>query len=104
MNELKPDNPDRGTSFEGEMRTDMRWVRESLRTLLERCEICGRRVAVCEEHVHKAAEPLDRIAKNEASIRALETDMTRVKAVGGILGTLGGLLSGIAFKLWGGHS
>ena len=103
MTEFNPDNDSR-VAFEARTDNDLKWIKSTLEKLLATCVICGHRVNQFEAHIEQSPEWKNRMISSEERIRSLELGMTQVRAVGGILGTLGGLLSGIALKLWGDHS
>ena len=90
------ENHDRG-SFEGRVEQDLKWICESIKTIQVLCMNRGERIQRCEMD-------LQALRGHDDRIRAVEKEITQVKAVGGVLGTLGGILASVGIKLWGGHS
>ena len=92
------------TPFEARMNTDLMWIKDTLKTILSTCSICHGRINNVESQILQTTEWKNRQTTQEERIRQLELGMTQVKAVGGILGTMGGLVMGIIIKLWPGSS
>ena|SRR3990170_4038212 len=103
MSDQSPANHDRG-AFEGKVCSDLEWLKAAIRSIQCLCEDRGKRISECESSVLVMQGIVKCAQGHEERIRGVETSITKVKAVGGVLGTIGGLLSGIAFKLWGSHS
>ena len=100
---MEPDNHDRG-AFEGKVCSDLEWIKAAIKSIQCLCNDRGKRIADCESSIMSFQNVAKCVQGHEDRIRAAENGLTQVKAIGGIMGTLGGILASVGIKLWGGHS
>ena len=95
-------NHDRG-SFEGKVCADLEWIKREIGTIQSGCIDCTKRIREGEIALNALVTFNLCSREHEVRLRGLEQGLTQVKAVGGILGTLGGILASVGIKLWGSH-
>mgnify|MGYP001597421551 FL=1 len=95
-------NHDRG-AFEGKVCGDLEWIKAAIKSIQCLCDDRGKRIGECESSILVMQNTVKCAQGHEERIRAAEKGLTQVKTVGGVLGTLGGILASLGIKLWGGH-
>lgn len=92
-------NHDRG-SFEGKVCSDLEWLKTAITNIQCLCEDRGKRIGNLESSILVMQNMVKCAQGHEERIGECEKGISQVKAIGGILGMLGGLLAGLGIKWW----
>ncbi len=90
--------------FEGKVKADLDWIKGAVENIQQLCGERGERIQRCEIGLCQFDDAEKRLTgqamRHEERLRSAETGVTQAKAVGGVLGVIGGIIVAIFGHWW----